>query len=65
MPKYYHSGGFQFILTSESNGIGYYTITHSSGRHWGYNHPFLQWILINPLSELFSIQKNGAFILQV
>lgn len=40
MPKYYNSGGFQFVLTSESNGVGYYTITHSSGRHWDYNHPF-------------------------
>lgn len=40
MPKYYNSEGYQFILTSESNGIGYYTITHSSGRHWDYNHPF-------------------------
>lgn len=40
MPKYYNYGGFQFVLTSESNGVGYYTITHSSGRHWDYNHPF-------------------------
>ncbi len=40
MPKYYHSKGFQFILISESNGIYYYNITHSSGRHWDYNHPF-------------------------
>lgn len=40
MPNSYHSGPFVFIKVSESNGIYYYNIVHSSGRHWDYNHPF-------------------------
>lgn len=40
MPKCYHSNGYNFIMVSERNGIYYYNITHSSGRHWDYNHPF-------------------------
>lgn len=40
MPDSYHSGPFVFIKVSESNGIYYYNIIHSSGRHWDYSHPF-------------------------
>lgn len=40
MPESYQAGAFVFVKVSECNGICYYNIIHSSGRHWDYNHPF-------------------------